>query len=133
LGRERFGCRNSRIPCLVRRVLVLLNERGGAVGNTTFLGNLICSVFDTYQSLYGDREFAALATEVTLNDLLLRFDVHDSSFEDQTRSDFFDCLSESGAGFDFGGRLFEDEPTDEGYLAEIGSFDVDGYHFATSL
>ena len=98
--------------------------------NTTFLGNLICSVYDAYQSRYGDREFAALATEVTLNDLLLRFDVRDSSFEDLTRVDFPECLSESGAAFDLGGSLFEDELTDEGYLSEFEPFDADEYRLA---
>jgi len=102
------------------------------VENTTFLGNLICSVYDAYRSRYGDREFAALATEVTLNDLLLRFDVHDSSFDDQARLDFSDCLSESAA-FDLGDSLFKDDLTDEGYFADTEPFGADEYRFALSL
>jgi hypothetical protein len=52
------------------------------------LGELICCLYDEYRALYGNDELAALAADVTLNDLLLRFDVHDIG-DDHEYDEFF--------------------------------------------
>ena len=41
------------------------------------LGELICCLYDEYSAIYEDDELAALAADVALNDLLMRFDVHE--------------------------------------------------------
>ncbi len=57
------------------------------------LGDLICRLYDEYSALYGDNELAALAADVALNDLLVRFDVHDLAFLDEESED--ELVSES--------------------------------------
>jgi hypothetical protein len=39
------------------------------------LGDLICGLYDEYRDEFGDDELAALAADVTINDLFVRFDV----------------------------------------------------------
>ena len=92
--------------------------------NTTLLGNLICSVYDAYRTRYDDPEFAALATEVTLNDLLLRLDVHDPSLEDRTDVDFF---PDSCGSFDGRFSPFKNARTDANYLGEFEPFDIEPF------
>ena len=54
------------------------NKRGGCHMAYDFtLGELICCLYDEYSAIYEDDELAALAADVALNDLLMRFDVHE--------------------------------------------------------
>lgn len=63
------------------------------------LGELICCLYDEYRALYRNDELAALAADVTLNDLLLRFDVHDFGTDNET-DDFFSLGGEADAHFE---------------------------------
>jgi hypothetical protein len=69
------------------------------MANDFELGELICCLYDEYRALYRNDELAALAADVTLNDLLVRFDVHNIG-TDHEYDEFFSFGGEYDAHFE---------------------------------
>ena len=74
------------------------------------LGDLICCLYDEYSAIYGDDELAALAADVALNDLFVRFDVHeigtgDLCLTEDEEDDYDEYDKYFSLGPDFGAQL----------------------------
>jgi hypothetical protein len=85
-SQELMEARTQRKPGFENAWYVMCSDasrKGGTkMVNQWVLGDLICSLYDACSEQYGDNELAALAADVMLNDLLVRFDVHELHEQD---------------------------------------------------